>query len=542
MIMVEPLEPGRENVAAHPPPTPENPRVAAIAAGLWIGAVMLLIQSVSPHLSGEDAYYHIRMALMLPSVGFTSEFPWLFWTDLNHGFINHYYGFHALLSPAVSLADRLLGEPLVGAKAFSVLVMFGIGAVLSAIIRQRNIPVAHLWVFLLILAPWPFWVRMSFIRAPAPNLLLLLAGLFLALRRNALGVGIVAFAATHLYSGGLFFAAIPGALVAGQLLTGSGDRRVFRVFGATVAGVVCGLATSPYFPRNIKFLAQEAMNMVVGPIVHAGSEWQPYTTWFLVVSTAAYSLLWLLGLTIALRTGRKLDADSIALLLLQAGFLVLTCKSRHFIEYWPAFALVHIADLLGKPLGELLARGRWGQRPKVLAATLAISACALLSVPGLRSVLTEARPAHPHGEIRRAMAVLRTTSSPGDLVFTDDWDLFPVLFYYNQHNYYAMGLDPVYTSRPYPDLQRRFSAISEGRAAETQIGEAQGAEAPPSLGDIRDRFKASYVLVMNDHPAMYRQVLRRRDLFTMIYPAWAAADIADRPQPTVALFAVSGGG
>lgn len=497
---------------------------------------MLLIQSVSPFLSGEDAYYHTRMSLMLPSVGFVQGFPWLSWTDLNTAFINHYYGFHALLAPAVAVADRIFGAPLAGAKAFSVLVAFGIGAALCAVIRERQVPFPHLWVFLLILAPWPFWLRMSFIRAPAPNLLLMLAGLLFALRRNALGVGVVAFAATHLYSGGLFFAAIPGALAAGELLTGGRDRRVLRVFAAAAAGIVCALATSPYFPRNILFLAQEAMSMVVGPIVHAGSEWQPYDTWFFVTSGAAFLLLWLLGLVIALRSGRKLGADSLALLLLQVGFLVLTLKSRHFVEYWPAFALINIADLLGPPAGEVLGKERRSRRGVSLAAAGVLAACALLAVPGLKDVIAAVRPVHPHAELQRAMALLRNVSRPGDLVFTDDWDVFPVLFFYNQHNYYAMGLDPIYTSRPYPDLHRRFEAISQGRASETPVGDA------PSLMDIRERFKASYVLVMDDHPGMYRQMLRRGDLFTMIYPARrGTTDPAESPQPAVSLFAVSPG-
>ena len=65
------------------------------------------------------------------------------------------------------------------------------------------------------------------------------------------------------------------------------------------------------------------------------------------------------------------------------------------------------------------------------------------------------------------MQYLSGHSPTHSLVFTDDWDLFPICFYYNDHNRYMVGLDPMFTKIPYPELWERYRLITRGQTPGT---------------------------------------------------------------------------
>jgi hypothetical protein len=116
--------------------------------------------------------------------------------------------------------------------------------------------------------------------------------------------------------------------------------------------------------------------------------------------------------------------------------------------------------------------------------------------------------------IAAAMHWMKQTTPAGSLVFTDDWDDFPILFYHNRHNRFAVGLDPMFTARPYPEHWRRYKAITRGAASDRRTGDP----GEVTLDDIRDVFLADFVLVRQDHPALLRQLIDAEDRFTWCYP------------------------
>ena len=68
-------------------------------------------------LPGHDSYYHVKMAVLLPEIGLTREFPWLrycYFLQLTNDFVSHHYGFHVLLVPFVHAAKWLRGDYLTG--------------------------------------------------------------------------------------------------------------------------------------------------------------------------------------------------------------------------------------------------------------------------------------------------------------------------------------------------------------------------------------------------------------------------------------------
>ena len=133
------------------------------------------------------------------------------------------------------------------------------------------------------------------------------------------------------------------------------------------------------------------------------------------------------------------------------------------------------------------------------------------------------------------MDTLRQTSKQGDLVFADDWDVFPVLFYYNHHNYYMFGLDPIYSKQAFPPEYWRFDAIARGRTPSTINAKSGLSGSKVRLEDIRDHLAAKYVVIMDDHKKMFQNVQKKNELFKMIHPE---LDGQPRHQPPASLFKV----
>ncbi|MCZ6652509.1 MAG: hypothetical protein O7D91_05710, partial [Planctomycetota bacterium] len=146
-----------------------------------------------------------------------------------------------------------------------------------------------------------------------------------------------------------------------------------------------------------------------------------------------------------------------------------------------------------------------------------------------------------------AMAFLQENTPPGSLVFADDWDEFPMYFYYNHHNDYVCGLDPQFTNSIDPVLWKRFCVITQGKSPRTSTVKVRVREGPYLLvrqqafriqiSDIKTEFGADYVLVDKGHQSFYTKLKAEPDLFEHIYPPRSGPDPPDRVA-ALAIFAV----
>ncbi|MFQ5412967.1 MAG: NPCBM/NEW2 domain-containing protein [Phycisphaerae bacterium] len=139
-------------------------------------------------------------------------------------------------------------------------------------------------------------------------------------------------------------------------------------------------------------------------------------------------------------------------------------------------------------------------------------------------------------KIRAAMAFLKAYSEPGDVVFTDDWDIFPVYFYYNSYNHYIVGLDPEFTHHRDPELWDRYVKISRGQvpsmidvSERREDGTTATRRVPVKLEDIRDRFGARFVITDRDHKSLSAKLARATDFAELIYPSASYEDCRHAP-------------
>jgi hypothetical protein len=223
--------------------------------------------------------------------------------------------------------------------------------------------------------------------------------------------------------------------------------------------------------------------------VSVGNEWYPYETWYFFTSSIVAWALQIVGWVWMRASDRKNAARTVCLFLFSTFLLVLTLKSRRFIEYWPAFAVLFAASAL-EPY---LARYTWTSlrdawvRWTALGAGVAVL-CLLVVIAGINihgTRLSVADESDPH--IYQGAADWLTANSPdGSMVFNTDWDDFPMLFYHDTHNVYVSGLDPTYLLHADPELSKLYVDITLGKVDD-----------PGPL--IRDKFGARFAFTDTGH-------------------------------------------
>lgn len=508
-----------------------------IAAGV-IGAVfMAAVQSGSRELPGNDGYYHLRMAALLPDIGFTQTFPWLRWTILADRFVSHHHGFHVLLAPFAVISERLTGNAVLGGKFASIAAIAVTCMLFARLLQRLNVQHRLLWLLLFGALPWHFWLRMAYVRAPMAALPLLLLAVIWITRRRVIAVGILAFVFTHVYGGGVIFPLVPMAFLGGHILCRRPIRDPVIQCLSAAAGITLGLVVNPYFPANISFLYTQLFQTGLGASKEVGNEWQPYQSMTLLGQAAGVGLLWMWCLIRRLRTPREAQPVEIALLLLNLAFFLLTIKSRRFIEYWPVFALLSAAQFLSVPIFETAGNVRSVLASQKRLLTLASFGIVLVAAFNLGFTRSQISPSHDVAAIQKAMEFLKGNSDARSLVFTDDWDIFPTCFYFNQHNVYAVGLDPEFTRSRYPALWERYRRITRAQLpAKLSKGLSDGFSSKIRYEDIASVFEASYVLVAEDHKALFKALKKRPRSFTLVFPA--DREDESRGQPEIAIFRV----
>ena len=554
---------------------------------------------------GNDSFYHVRMAALIPEVGLLHTFPWLefSWFAAGDEFVSHHYGFHLLLLPFIRTARFLGFDELAGGR-WALCTCFGLTLMLFDIllivggVRGRAV-----WLALFLLMPHQFFTRHAYIRAISPSLVFMLTIVWLMFRGRALLTGLVVALSVQLYLGAVMYApVIVGTYFLANLVAPRAQRRAcWRIAICAGVGWAIGVAVHPYNEHMWEFLQLQVFGTGLSPDIEVGREWRPYTDlWWFARMSGILLGVWAAALLLQLRFGPPIDARTTTLLLLALVFLTLTLKARRFVEFWPVFCLLSAAyvaqpitsrwaawfESSGTPpnphsarlRGALIAIGAGaGILIAVLAAVFrsfapladgeAILAAALSfllfmcvsrndapPVPFMRSVrrfaprigwgvgllaLVTIVAAADLGEvragtrcrydlhaIRQMMAYIQSVSQPGDVIFTDDWDVFPVYFYHNTYNHFVVGLDPKFTQDRRPDLWERYVRITRGQTPKTaeikmidDEGEPTTREINIRLEDIRDEFGAKFVIVDLDHLSLANQLLKAETFATLVWPA-----------------------
>ena len=473
------------------PPSRDRIRSAAeIAGGLaLILGVMGWIQLGGPAILDNDGYYHIRWAAMLrenwPHLPAFKALPLTTLDEQNY--VDHHYLFHVLLIP-FTLGDLRLGAKL-AAVVFSSL---GIASLFALLVCYR-LRYRWLWLAPLVGGSEHFLYRMSMTRAPALSMALLGVGTYLILKRKRVWLGALSFVFVWSYS---LFPLILAFAAAYSIAIYLSERRIdLWAVLASAIGIAAGLVINPYFPKNLSLFRQHVLMKYTGTYpVDVGIEWYPYEAWAMLGISAVAFMVYFVGLLAFEYRERVRDLKPLFFLIVSFMLLLMSFKSRRFIEYWPPFAVLFTAFTIAPKLEHLdlawLARTR--DRAVAAIAAAVVTTAAILWIGSCfwrarEDVKSETDPFAYRG----ASEWIAANTTPGSMIFNTDWDDFPMLFYYNPDRSYIVGLDPTYLYDRDPELWKLYANITLGDDTDP---------APK----IRERFGADYVFTDNEHPELLR--------------------------------------
>lgn len=444
-------------------------------------AVLTALLFAAPGFFGTDDYYHARIATEIITQGrLAVQFPWLPKTILSpERFTDHHLLYHLYIAPWTFWFG------MAGAKLATVSIAAGVFVAVWALLRQTGTRGAFLWALALFGASAPFLFRLLMIRTQGASLLLLIVALSLLFARRWRWLLPLAFAYAWLYNGFVLVLAFAALYTLAAWIA---DRRLeWQPVIYTALGLALGLVINPYFPQNILFITDHLGAKVdLGDSVRVGNEWYPYTTGALLANSGGALLALALGLLAPSFSNRKRDRVDNTLLFAALLTLVMVLRSRRFIEYYPAFALLFAATAWGRGAVRL---ADWLPRRLRFRWLLPLGAAAVAGVFAygvLMEVYRDAQDARSPDYLAGAAAWLRENTPDGAMIFQTDWDDFTRLFYHNTRSVYLVGLDPTYLEIADPALWDDWVDITQGKVTE-----------PSQV--IQTRFGADYVVSDRQH-------------------------------------------
>lgn len=426
-------------------------RLTLAAAFLASAALLAFIQFAGPNIVDYDGFYHIKMALLIREQGLPTPFPYLPFTILDEkGYADHHFLLHVLQIPFTYLGNLTLAAKL--SAVFCAALAF---TAFFWLLQSYSVPYPWLWLLALFASSSAFLYRMSMPRAQSLSLALQIIASFLILQRRYKALAVLSMIFVWTYNAFPTVSALVAIGVVTFLVT---ERRFdYKLLIAGGAGIAAGLVINPYFPQDVLFL----WNHIVPKIfafsyqTNVGSEWYPYSSWLLFTLAPVAMLSYLGGVFWTNRNEWKSDPPRLFWFLVASMYLYLLIKSRRFVEYFPPAAVLFLAFAVRSEL-----RGR-----KAVVALGAVCLAGLMALAVMR-VRADVRERPDSYAYKGAAEWLAQHTPEKSIVFTTDWDDFPMLFHYNTHNRYIVGLDADFMRLKNEPLFREYERITQGKVDE----------------------------------------------------------------------------
>lgn len=461
----------------------------------WVVLIAIIIVCLAviqywfiPATADPDAYYHLAMAKFLLHGQLPGTFPWLYFTTWHYVFSDQHLLYHILLIPFTSLM----------ALSWFVITMATISiGMLAVLLKKLGVRAIPLWILIVLVTSPDFLFRISVAKANTLSLVLLFTAALLLIGKKSTWLLPLGFIFIWSYGG---FILLPLVVLIYCINEYISHKRVsLKPMWYCLSGIGLGLLFHPHALNLLKLLQDQIFQVAFNfnRAVPVGNEWNPYTWKEFLENNAAIVLTWLIATYGLLGSWRRWSKDTIATFLgaLSLIFLLVTLHSRRFIEYFVPFSLVFSAYVISSGINDatiteikrsIKKHWQFQAAGMVIGFILIVSSYRTLTVlAGYHSGIT------PAGHFNKAAQWLNEHSQAGEIVFNTRWDQFPELFYYDQKNYYTVGMDPTFMYLHNQQLYKKWKQISDDNAKNFE-------GAAKLYHIVKDDFKAGYIFLEND--------------------------------------------
>jgi len=410
--------------------------------------LFLLVFQLHPTMLDPDGFFHAKMGLLTAEQGYVKEFTQLPLTTLSEFWTDQHYIYHLASVPFVKLFD-----PLWGVKIFSVFLGALLGVTFFYVLKNfLNNPRSAFWWTLVLFSSAAFVLRLSQVKAQPLALILFLLIILSIYKNKYLWLALLSFIYVHAHGSFILVPLVIGWLFLFEIISSgisfSVVRKYMHLLFVSVVFITLGLLTQPTFPENLIFYFYQTIQIAalrVGDLEITGLEWGAlsFIGWLRLLGPLFIPFIFLLSFTFFEK--QKLTFQVRYFIWLLIPFIFLTTHSvRHLEFFLPLFVIV-LAMMWQSYEKSLTSYIRDVKRFIERFPVVFISITLLPATWLLWSLLTiynfHSLSAPSLYEYKSISNTINKRVPKDELIVNTRWDMFPMLFYYTEHNY-LVGMDP----------------------------------------------------------------------------------------------------
>lgn len=433
----------------------------------------------------DDGKFYIALSKLQAQGNFIKDYPWIYYSDYRLAGPGLHFFYILLLTPFVWFFS-LAQASVVAASVF----FAATALVFLKLLEYLKVHAIWWWGLLFVAGSADFLFRNLLTRPISLSLLILLGLTYSLFSKKYYLLFFLAFIYVWLYDG---FVLMWLPVVAWGIVQLVRDRTVnWQAVLCTGAGMIAGLVINPFFPDNVLFRHFLLTPPTLAEGVQNSVEWAPYQLWDFVQSNWAILLVYVAAIW---QWAKHYQPKSLSsLFLISLALFVMMLVNQRFVEYWAPFAILFSALQLESVFSKIKFQSIRKLFVKFWQFQVACFFVIICLVGGiyynLNTVQSYYHELPAADTYRGAGEWLVINSNSGEIVFNTQWDQFTGLFYWNQKNYYIVGLDPTFLFDYDQELYREWLMISQDR--EDQWGDAKNLHTI-----ITQKFKADYVIIQH---------------------------------------------
>lgn len=467
-----------------------------------------------------DGFYHAKASQFLVQGKLTSKFPWNYHTTWREGYADQHFLYHLLLAPFNTFP----------AMQWSIVVFSSLFVFAFIFVMKRfKVRWKAFWTMLLLAGSADFLFRINLIKANTLSLILMFLAVLVIRNlgrtedrntkaRYYIMLAVLSAIFTWTYGGFVVVPLIILAYIVANLMV---ERKiVIAPLLVSFAGIMIGILLHPQSTNFLTLIYDQLFQtgLGAGSKVPAGQEWLTAEIGWFFKSNSVLLVAWLLTIILALRkliVERSINKELLWLNGVTAGMVILHLWHRRFVEYSMPFMVLTSAYGLS-PYAPLVES--WIQENVIVKFTkkgwvivmvaLFISSSLIFSITTLQQKLSESDSYLTFRNV--AMAIAK--DSPGrSIVINTRWDHMPQLLYWNDKDYYAVGLDPTFMYLENEEIYWLWRKVADNELQNFQ-----------NRTEIRDLFKSrlrgDYIVVEQDkNPHIFTHLNANPDFYEVLY-------------------------